>query len=296
MHTIETGRPLNPIQITDRFGADDDKTRSVIVIGGWDQNPERAADFQRALLKRDIASAAFSGFDTIDPLHDEAEARASKQIAAIIKENEFFGTLPPRMLLRAIATLHLAEMVLNDVVANQGVYPSTVLTHCAGANVYLIARLLEQQIFSGSGSALMPGRAILLEPMIAEGRQARAIARENAQQGRLAEEGGSSFIPLISMRHPDAVNLGTRGLAPLKDILDSKGVTLAGKIVQAGADVQVVLGHDDIAAPDTLFEDISGLGLGIPVTSYPEHEGPRYGHGYVFAQPDRAAEYLAQII
>mgnify|MGYP001608150622 CR=1 FL=1 len=288
---IQTKNPLNPIQVTDGFESRSEKR--VLIVGGWEQNPVLVQRFQDELLARGVASAAFSGFDTIDPRISEDEVLENECVQHVRGYDAFVASLPPRMVLRALATAEMTRVLMEECQLNPVSFPTRISTHCAGANVYLLARYLELR---AGHLRLLPSSGVLFEPMIAEGRAVMDVAKQNMKHEKQAKS-DARYISLASMRHPDAVNLGFDGKLPMSDILDSRGLALLGHNTLANAKLSVVLGYEDIAAPDSLMHDISGMALDIPVSRYrTDAHSERFGHGYLFAEPTRVAEYLASVL
>ncbi len=284
---LETGIALNPIQITDGFGID--PSNSVWLLGGWEQNPDKARDLQIHLLENGIASAAFSAFDVMDPLVDPAKLDLGARVQELVNQDELLANLPPRMIMRALL---LGELTQRTIMASQTKQPANwVATHCAGANVALVEKYLKLQLREPSA---LPANMLLLEPMIAEGRKPRAVASETAKQARLNDP---RYISLLDLRHADAIMLGMDGVQPSGDILNSRGVTLLERTAHL-LNVQLVFGENDVAAPaDLTTEQIRERGLDLPVHYYPQNKGnERYGHGFAFDQPVISASLIKEHI
>lgn len=293
-----TGQNLNPVLISDNF--EWAAERKIMVIGGWEQNPDCLLRFQYELSARNIASIAFSGFDLIDPTMPDEEASADEKVAACMTGDELLADIPPRMILRALLLLEMSEkliaansMVIDDT--NRFVYdwPQTVVTHCAGANVYLLAHYIDRL---QRPVGILPQSAILLEPMLASGRTAMEIAKLNGKHEKRALD-DPEYISLSALRHSEAVKLGFAGKLPMGDIIGTSGTKLLAAHQQNGGALRIVLGHEDVAAPESIVLEILADGLDIQVTHYPiEDAKQKYGHGFLFAEPGIAADVVGTML
>ena len=78
---------------------------------------------------------------------------------------------------------------------------------------------------------------------------------------------------------------------PLSDILGSRGISLFAANVALGANLRIVAGRRDVAAPDDMIADQIGSQLILdPVIAYGNQH--RFGHGYFLGEP-KATEKVA---
>lgn len=286
--TLETDNSLNPVRLTDRFGVD--TSHSVLFLGGWEQNPDYSALLQAYLKERGIASAGFSAFDVIDPVIDPSNLQFNAAVRDLMTSDELLSQIPPRMIKRATTLLELTRNVMQ--VSSERPADWTV-THCAGANVALIAHYLERQMDT---PATLPTNLLLMEPMVGEGYEERPrdLGAAILKQARSSDE---RVILLQKLRHPNAPNLGTARAQPLMDICRSKGITFLARMADT-LNLHLVFGQEDLAAPaDSTIAQLVERGIDLPVTYYPQDpSNTRLGHGFIYDKPEVAADVVRGIV
>lgn len=229
----------------------------VLFEGGWTQDPAIMRQMQVNLAKEfGYSSVGLSVFDTIDPTED------------------FEGG---RMKRRADILNYLGEYCLNRMFTE----PTVVLTHCAGANILLLANSLPE------ASDYFPAKRILAEPMIVSGENINYYTRGFVDHRKRARH-DNSLISFTELRgDSDQTAIGDRGVRPMTDINFSNGIgLLASAVKSAGdtADYTLVVGKDDPGANDEDIEHaLKDVNCEVPIVHYKDQT--RFGHGYLLIEP-----------
>jgi hypothetical protein len=292
MRTLEIpGQSPNVVLFSPVFDAG--ISQRTLLLTGWDANPDGTASFQEELDSY-IGSAAFSAFDLVDPIigdFDLTRLSGTREYSA--------RNLPPRNILRAerlhqiYADIRTEEKVLADQQGTERPQIGSVIAHCAGALSLLTAIEMADD---RSPRLAFPRHLVLVEPMILQDRTLREVTRLTRDFHMPAKrDRRSGLIFLNEMKHPDAVNLGTKSQHPLNDILNGRGVELLRRAMYKGYAIDVVLGVDDVAAPTEETRDAldSVRGL-IRIHAYPTQ--PERGHGFMIARHDISAPFIAGLI
>ncbi len=259
-------------------------TPGILFEGGWKQNPERMEYVQLELAtnpdasRGQYASVGISAFDTIPPFAD-----AEQRIDLPVEEDPILKDINPRMIQRAVLLGSLAGQLLDTAPFTS--YEAAV-AHCAGANVHLLSRYLHLAYRIGEP---LPDKAVLVEPMIAEGIRVMGMAKANKNhEARAAED--KSFVSLQAMQaKTDEAKDGMAAAKPLSDILGSRGVSLLAANTEMGDQYVVILGDHDIAAPkEVIVDQLASRGLESIIRHYRFQK--RFGHGYLLEETKRAMQ------
>jgi hypothetical protein len=261
----------------------------VLFLGGWDANPVLMHGVQLALAKRlDAPSIALSAFDSINPVEkrDLLDVEDYQPGDYSEEDQAWIASLPPRMIDRALTLNRLADSMLGEMLETP-----RVVTHCAGGNVLLLANLLR---LKKGQLPVLPTRGVLSEPMLREGQRVMKLALQ-FQKFEANATLDSRLISLAGLRSEYSEDLAMQASAPIGDILNSTGIHLYETAAQTGMDYPIVLGQEDIAAPDTVTRDqLEKRDLGYLASNYPDQS--RVGHGYLLALPHEATAHITGLL
>lgn len=249
---------------------------SILFVGGWNQNPQRMLEVQKALGEYGLSSIGISPFDNGLDLN---MAQKLPDVSELV-------TIQESILRRAVLLNEMSETLIADIFGHP---PSKVVTHCGGANVYLLALHITQE-------ATLPNRGVLAEPMIAENMNLNDYTRPAVRHQRAYEKGDLRRINFRALAPQDADFDAGRSKETLTSILNSRGATLFEKALSKGARLHLLLGHEDFAAPATAIES-SLLSQSLCPDEYISHYRPnKLGHGYLLAEPSEAVADIIPIL
>jgi len=236
----------------------------IVFLGGLNQDPALMQSLQKALAEGyGFSSIGLSAFDTVNPTSEVGEGRMNRR-AAILN--------------------HLGSTCLRDLFEE----PTAVLTHCAGANVFLLAK-------SQSGrSDYFPDQGVLAEPMIVEGVDLRYYTWPFLKHEKAAKK-DDGLISLQSLSKTSTDSFTTTALTkPLLEIIESQGTTLYVNAQNRGERYSIVTGENDFAARcEDIVRSIEALGGLAQVIEYPDQE--LKGHGYLLVEP-KALETVVPLL
>ena len=160
--------------------------------------------------------------------------------------------------------------------------PLAVLTHCAGANVLLLA--MNQPEASG----YFPTKRVLAEPMIVSGEKINYYTRAFLDHRQRAER-DNSLINFMELRSDTGRStIAERGVRPMKDINFSNGIGLLATAVESAgdaADYTIVVGEDDPGAKtEDIEQALKAVNCNVPIVPYQGQK--RFGHGYLLIEPE----------
>lgn len=255
----------------------------VMMLGGWEQNPEYMKAAQEVLAASRISSVGISAFDTIDPMSD----LSMKEALGYETDDPLLAEVSTRMLHRAHILNNMSSYVLN-----KSLEPGSVLTHCAGANVFLLAHYL--QALEGE-SGYLPRDGVLSEPMLAEQITTRDYYTSFARHERKARN-DASYISLRTLSPPSSEGFqAERARRPLEDIVTSRGITLFIRALESGLDLRIMLGDDtDYAANQSrISQELLGK-YHDSIHRYSNQQ--RHGHGYLLDSPRHALQDIVPLL
>lgn len=249
---------------------------SILFVGGWNQSPERMLEVQRTLGEYGLSSIGISPFDNGLNLNMDQKLPDVSELTTIQES-----------ILRRAALLNEAAATLPVDVFGQS--PSKVLTHCGGANVYLLALHIDQ-------NTQLPKSGVLAEPMIAENMNLNDYTRPAVRHQRAYEKGDLRRINFRALAPQDADFDASRSKETLTSILNSRGATLLAEALSLGARLKLLLGHDDFAAPESAIESSLANQALNPAEYIHRYRPNKLGHGYLLAEPKEAVADIVPLL
>ncbi len=252
---------------------------SALVIGGWKQNQARRLNVQNCLYEYGISSISVSPFEdsiNLETITDLPEVSDLKTIQASILKR----------------SLWLIRDAARDVREVFGGMPNRVLTHSGGANVYLLG------LHNSYSDPVLPNRGVLAEPMIAEGLTLRDYTRPAKTHQTKFESGDSSRINFRALAPEGATLDQSKSIENLTSILNSKGATLFAEAIKNGAQLAIILGQEDFAAPEsTLVSSLASHQLDpAKYIHHYDNNDVKLGHGYLLDSPANALKDIVPLL
>jgi hypothetical protein len=248
----------------------DDTGRRIVFLGGMGQNPDLMLGLQNVLAGvHGISSVGLSAFDTV---------------GATEKVNE------GRMQRRANILNYLGKTILREKFPS----PTAILTHCAGANVLLLAQTQTDKTQTDK-SDYFPIVGVLAEPMLEKFERLSGLSRPFAAHEYRARK-DPKLISLLSLSAKSANNLSATDLvAPLQEIIDTDSAGHFVKLQKLGAYYMVVVGINDFAARrDGIEEGVKAAGGEAHIVGYSNQE--LSGHGFLLVNPGEALNAVVPLL
>lgn len=257
----------------------------ILFLGGWQQNPRLMHGVQRELARQlNAPSIGMSAFDVTE-LSSQVDAPLDEALA----EDKLLTEIPLAMIKKAQILRELAGFALHRKLKQR---PETVIAHCAGANVLLLARYIDDLL---QVESCLPHQGVLVEPMIVEDRSIRQVTKETLAFDKLTKAEPQRYISLQSLQADNAKKVGMEGAKPMLEILGSRGMTLLFEAFGRGDDFRLLVGENDIAAPaHDIVTELEEVDLSDRLYHYETQ--PRTGHGFLLAEPVLAVTSLRAIL